>query len=257
VTAQIREATGAGRLIVRLSRRMAGASDLSDGQALWGDAPQRPVLFRENGLQFEADVVAGQKTGHFLDQRDNRALVRGLSRGRRVLDVFACTGAFSVYAAAGGAKAVTAIDSSAPALETAWRNWRLNVPEAIGPSVSFETIAADAFGTLTALRREGRRFDLVVLDPPAFAKRQTEVEGALGAYRRLTRLGLGVLQSGGVLVAASCSSRVPAEAFFDAVHAAAQEAGRPIRAFERTGHALDHPVTFPEGAYLKCIFGNA
>jgi 23S rRNA (cytosine1962-C5)-methyltransferase len=120
-----------------------------------------------------------------------------------------------------------------------------------------DELAGDAFAVLQALREQGRRFDLVIVDPPAFAKAAGEAATALAAYRRLTKLALAVTTPGGLLVQASCSSRVPAPAFFDAVRGAAAQAGRPLRELMRTGHALDHPVRFPEGAYLKCLFAEA
>jgi 23S rRNA (cytosine1962-C5)-methyltransferase len=117
-------------------------------------------------------------------------------------------------------------------------------------------LAADAFAALAELRRRGQRFELVIVDPPALAKREDEVAGALRAYGTLTRLALGVLAAGGTLATASCSSRVSAAAFFSAVHQAALRVGRPLREIERTGHPIDHPVRFPEGAYLKCLFAS-
>jgi 23S rRNA (cytosine1962-C5)-methyltransferase len=123
-------------------------------------------------------------------------------------------------------------------------------------SAQHEVFVGDAFATLTSLARAKKTFDLVVLDPPSFAQRQADVENALHAYERLTTLGLDVLNPGGVLVQASCSSRVSAEMFFDTVHAAARRNGQYLQEIGRTDHALDHPVTFPEGAYLKCLFAT-
>jgi 23S rRNA (cytosine1962-C5)-methyltransferase len=120
-----------------------------------------------------------------------------------------------------------------------------------------EIVAEDAFEALAQMGQNNRRFDLVIIDPPAFAQKQTQVAQALSAYRRLTQLGVGVLRSEGTLVQASCSSRVEAETFFNTVNRAAEQAGRPLRELERTGHALDHPITFKEGAYLKCLFAVA
>jgi 23S rRNA (cytosine1962-C5)-methyltransferase len=119
------------------------------------------------------------------------------------------------------------------------------------------TLRADAFAALAGMQREGRAFDLVIVDPPAFAKREDEIGAALNAYERLTTLALGVLRAGGTLVMASCSSRVPASAFFDTVNAAARRTGRPLHEIDRTGHPIDHPIIFPEGAYLKCLFATA
>jgi 23S rRNA (cytosine1962-C5)-methyltransferase len=223
---------------------------------VWGEPPSEPIHFTENGLAFAADVVQGQKTGFFLDQRDNRARVRGLAAGKRVLNVFAYTGGFSVYAAAGGAREVVSLDVSAPALAHAARNFALNQALPAVAACQHSTWAADAFEALAGLAAQPP-FDLVVVDPPALAKQAAETQPALRAYERLTRLSLAALAPGGTLVIASCSSRVSAVAFFAAVQRAARAAGRPLVEFDRTGHAIDHPVRFPEGAYLKCVYATA
>jgi 23S rRNA (cytosine1962-C5)-methyltransferase len=248
-------------LVLRLSREVQQKPEhlygLTDGAVLAGVRPSGPVLFSENGLRFEADVLRGQKTGFFLDQRDNRARVEALAGDQRVLNIFAYSGGFSLYAARGGATEVVSLDASAPAIEAAKRNFALNQNLASVAAARHEVIVADAFSTLAELRERGRRFGLVVVDPPAFAKQESETQGALQAYRRLTGLALGVLARGGTLVIASCSSRVSAPAFFAAVNRAAAAAGRPLREIDRTGHPVDHPVRFPEGAYLKCLFATA
>jgi 23S rRNA (cytosine1962-C5)-methyltransferase len=248
-------------LVLRLSRDLLRMPEylygLEDATILAGPPPEGPVSFLENGLRFEADVLRGQKTGFFLDQRDNRARVERISAGQEVLNVFAYSGGFSLYAARGGAREVISLDSSAPALAAAKRNFAINQDLPAVAAAHHTTLAADAFLALADLRRGGRNFDLIIVDPPAFARREGEVSAALNAYERLTTLALGILRPGGTLVMASCSSRVPAAAFFDAVNAAAQRAGRPLREIERTGHPIDHPVLFPEGAYLKCLFARA
>ena len=177
-----------------------------------------------------------------------------MARGKSVLNVFAYTGGFSLYAARGGATAVTSIDISQPALEAAERNFALNPVLA---RVPHKLIEGDAFQKLTRFGKDRRRFDLVIIDPPSFAKSQAEVDGALAAYSRLVRLGLDVLNRGGTLVMASCSSRVGVDEFFELVHDTARKAGRPLHELERTTHPLDHPIRFPEGAYLKCLFAIA
>jgi 23S rRNA (cytosine1962-C5)-methyltransferase len=251
----------AERLVLRLGQAMQGQSQylygLRDGMSLCGPDLDGPVVFQENGLRFEADPVHGQKTGFFLDQRDNRARVERLAAGKTVLDVFAYTGGFSVYAARGGARSVVSLDISQPALAAADRNLALNRDHPNVAAARHESLAEDAFQALARLGRSRRRFDLVIIDPPAFARKEADVAQAVSAYERLTRLGLGVLRPGGTLVQASCSSRVGAEAFFAAVHRAAAQAGRPLREIERTGHPLDHPIGFPEGAYLKCLLAVA
>lgn len=253
--------TPAGRLVLRLSRASqpvaAGLYGLQDGQLLSGRPLAGPVLFEENGLLFEADVVWGQKTGFFLDQRDNRARVEELAAGRRVLNVFAYSGGFSVYAARGRAREVVSVDASQPALEAAVRNFGHNQDHPAVAAARHETIVGDAFEVLAELANQGQRFDLAILDPPSFASSQEQVPGALAAYGRLAQAGLALLPPGGTLVICSCSSRVSAEAFFTAVQAATRAAGRSLVELMRTGHPLDHPIGFPEGAYLKCLFAVA
>lgn len=246
----------AERLVLRLGRAMLEQPQylygLSDGAILSGPELDGPVLFWENGLRFEADPIRGQKTGFFLDQRDNRARVEKLASDKTVLNAFAYTGGFSVYAARGGARSIVSVDTSAPALEAATRNLARNQH-----TPPHEIVAGDAFEALARMRKSGRRFDLVIVDPPAFAQKRAQVAQALSAYERLTQLSLDVLRPGGTLMQASCSSRIDAETFFETVHRAAAQAGRPLREIERTGHALDHPITFKEGAYLKCLFAVA
>ena len=248
-------------LILRLSRSLAKQSEylfgLTDGMTLAGQATEELVLFRENGLTFECDPIHGQKTGFFLDQRDNRARVEKLSKGKSVLNVFAYTGGFSVYAARGGAKQVVSVDISAPALQAAIHNFSHNQHIPAVKSAIHETIAEDAFEVLARMESQKRLFDLVIIDPPMFAQNQNQVAAGLSAYRKLTHLGLGVLRPSGTLVQASCSSRIDAETFFDTIHQSARESHRQLKEIERTGHALDHPIAFEEGAYLKCMFAIA
>ena len=245
-------ATAAHHVVLRLARNLAERETfgLADGDVLVGDPPD-PVLFEEGRLTFEADVRHGQKTGHFLDQRANRLQVGKMTAGRSVLDVFASTGGFSVHAAAGGATSVHAIDQSAPTIEVARRNMGHNadIPEVA--ACDFTTQCADAFDALGHLGRSSRRFDIVVIDPPSFAQKAATVGRAKAAYAKLTKLAMGVVEHGGVLVQASCSSRVTSDDFFDTVTAAAVEHGAKLTEIRRTGHDVDHPVTFPEGGYLK------
>lgn len=247
------------RLVLRLSRAVqdhaAALSAPADGTVLVGRRPTAPIIFSEHGLRFEVDPIAGQKTGFFLDQRENRRRVGQLAAGRTVLDAFAYTGGFSVHAAHGGARDILSIDASRPALEASQRNMARN--RLAGRPVKHQVRVGDAFEVLEQLRVQRRLFDLVVLDPPSFAQRAEETARALSAYRRLTRAGLAVLRAGGVLAISSCSSRVSAEEFFALVHRSARQAGRRLSELERTGHPLDHPVGFPEGAYLKALFAVA
>jgi len=174
-----------------------------------------------------------------------------------VLNIFAYTGGFSVYAARGGAKQVVSVDISSPALQAAIRNFSHNEHIPAIKSATHEVIAEDAFDVLARMESQKRLFDLVIIDPPMFAQNQNQIEAGLSAYRKLTRLGLGVLRPGGILVQASCSSRIDAETFFDTIHKSARESGRKLMEIERTSHALDHPISFAEGAYLKCLFATA
>ena len=244
--------SGARHVVLRLSRALKseGAQyGLSDGQIL-SDAPLPDLLtFKENGLTFEVDVLRGQKTGFFLDQRDNRKRVEALSAKKRVLNVFSYTGGFSLYAARGGAAEVTSLDASRPALEAAERNFGLN------PTIStpHQTLCGDAFAQMSALSKTGKLFDLIVIDPPSFARKKSEIDTARTAYARLTKFGLKLLAPGGTLLLASCSSRITMEDFIDLNTQAARELGWSLRIIEAHGHALDHPVTFAEGAYLKCL----
>ncbi len=248
------------RQVLRLSRSLQQNSQLppglQDGIVLVGPDLTGPVVFQENGLFFEADLLRGQKTGFFLDQRENRARVEGLAAGCRVLNVFAYSGGFSLYAARGGARSVLSLDLSDEALAAAARNFELNRADPAIAAARHELLTADAFEALARLAQQGRRFDLVIIDPPAFAHKQAQVERALAAYGKLTRLGLAVLERGGVLVQASCSSRVDPESFFSAIREAVRPAGRLLQEIERSGHPLDHPIGFPEGAYLKCLFAR-
>ncbi len=250
----------ADAVVLRLSRAVqrepAALFGLADGGTLAGTLAPTPVIFRENGLRFEADVLHGQKTGFFLDQRENRARVEGLAAGKETLNVFAYTGGFSLYAARGGAPAVLSLDISAPALAAAGRNFDLNRDLPAVAAARHELLAEDAFAGLAGLAQDGRRFDLVVVDPPAFAKQQSEISVALRSYERLAGLALSVLRPGGTLVMASCSSRVSAGDFFAAVRRGAARSNRVLRELAHTGHPVDHPISFAEGAYLKCLYAQ-
>lgn len=240
-------------LVLRLSRNVqasfAGAG-YHDAQILYGERIEAPVVFFESGLRFEADVLAGQKTGFFLDQRENRREVEKLARGREVLNAFSFTGGFSLYAARGGARHVASLDISAHALAGAERNFELNNSESAVARCRHEIIQANAFDWLE--QNSQRSFDLVVLDPPSLAKRESERAGAIRAYGKLSASAVTCLRRGGTLVAASCSAHVTAEEFFRAVTQAAGK--RKFSVLNTTGHAPDHRATFPEGEYLKCIY---
>ena len=241
-------------VVLRLSRNiqaLAADLDLHDGQVIYGDLSGDAVVFRESGLKFEAEVRQGQKTGFFLDQRENRRRVEGLSQGRRVLNAFSFSGGFSLYAARGGASAVTSLDISAHALRSAERNFALN-PEL---KAVHRTVQADVFEWLPAsVKGGGADYDLVILDPPSLARREAEREGAIRAYGKLAEGGLTRLAPGGILVSASCSAHVSAEEFEDAVMGAVRRSGRRWRKLLSSRHAPDHHASFAEAEYLKAVF---
>lgn len=223
--------------------------DGPQGVLLEGTAPTRPLQINENGVQFAVDVYAGQKTGFFLDQRDNRALVRSLASGATVLNCFCYSGGFSVNAALGGATAVFSVDRDVDAIALARQNFTLN---GLAPA-KHDFLAADVSELLASLKAEKRTFDLVVLDPPAFAKNQKSVEAAIDGYASLNRQALGVLAKGGLLCTASCSARVTPEVFYQAIRDAARNANTHLTLLQERFQPPDHPIAleFPEGKYLK------
>jgi 23S rRNA (cytosine1962-C5)-methyltransferase len=210
-------------------------------------ASRCPII--EYGLNFKVDVEEGQKTGFFLDQRENRQRVRALSAGREVLDGFCYTGGFAINALAGGAKRVLAIESSAPSLEVARENVSANAVDAS----RLEFVQADVFQHLRKLRDAGAQFDLAVLDPPKFAPTAAQARNAARAYKDINLLAFKLLRPGGLLATFSCSGGVDAALFQSIVAGAALDAGIEAKIVERFGAAADHPVAleFPEGDYLK------
>ena len=236
-------------LVLRLSRLLQKNPmvSLTDGSVLHGTLKSDIVYFKEYGINFSANVIYGHKTGYFLDHRENRRRVGELSKDKRVLDVFSYAGGFSVHALAGGAKEVISLDISAQALEVAKENGKLNSHSGI-----HKTMAIDAFVGLQQLIDAQETFDVVVIDPPSFAKSSKEIESAKNSYARLALLGAQLVNRGGLLVLASCSSRISSRQFFDISENSLTKSGRSFKLLEKTGHDLDHPVTFPEAAYLKC-----
>ncbi len=216
----------------------------------WGLAPPPDLEITENGLRFGVDLLAGQKTGFYLDQRENRRRAGQVAAGRRVLNAFSFTGAFGVYALAGGAHHVTNVDSSYEALLGAEAALRLN---GFDPDRQAEGLAGDVFQILRSLRDEGRTFDMVILDPPKFARSQADVAQAARGYKDINLLGLRLLTPGGLLVTFSCSGAVTADLFRKIVFGASLDAGRQVQILAVLGHGPDHPIllTFPEGEYLK------
>lgn len=241
------------QLVLRLSRGISAEQfGLFDGQVLIGQEVTAPIQFVENGITLSADVIHGHKTGFFFDQRDNRQRVRTLAQGRRVLDVFSYVGAFSVYALAGDAQHVTALDISQPAMDALAENIQLNAL-----SMSKVTpLVADAFDGMAYLAKQKQQFDMVIVDPPSFAKSQAEVDRALSSYKRLVQLALPLVAPNGILVMASCSSRIKPDVFFNLIINTANQSGYGLDIIETTSHALDHPIGFPEAEYLKAMFTN-
>ena len=244
------------RILLQLSRHVQRVSEggYRDNQILWGSDLDASVRFRENGLSFEADLLHGQKTGFFLDQRENRRQVREWANERSILNVFSYTGAFSVYARAGGARSILEIDINAQAQSAALNNWKLNFGSGESAMKPLRQIKGDAFEQLAVLNRQREQFDLVILDPPAFASRKQNKQNALQAYLRLAKAGARCTREGGILFAASCSSQVRADEFYRSVDLGIRATGRSYEKKLKTGHALDHPVSFKEGSYLKAIY---
>ncbi len=222
------------------------------GRVLWGAEPPELLQIDEHGMRLLVDVRRGQKTGHFLDQRENRRMVRGLAAGRpEALNLFSYTGGFSVAAALGGARHVVSVDVDQDAIRLARENFRAN---GLDPA-DHAFAAEDCFELLARYKREGRRFELVVCDPPAFAKSQKAVEAAIAGYASLNRAALAAVAPGGLLVTASCSARVSVEQFTEAVKEAAFKARVDLQLVGETRQPPDHPVSlqFREGRYLKCL----
>lgn len=213
---------------------------------LWGHADHASQVVLEHGEQFLVNWEEGQKTGFFLDQRENRELVKRYARGRTVLNTFCYTGGFSVYALSGGAREVVSVDSSERAVELATENMKLN----FGESSNHSEIAADA---VEYLKEIGNRYDLIILDPPAFAKHHKVLSNAMQGYKRLNARALSQIRPGGILFTFSCSQAVSKELFRTTVFSAAAIAGRKVRILHQLTQPADHPINIyhPEGEYLK------
>ncbi len=203
----------------------------------------------ENGLEFRIDWLKGQKTGFFVDQRENRALVERYAAGKEVLNMFCYTGGFSLYALRGGAKRVDSVDVSQKAIDLVNANVAHNFPKA----KNHTAVTADAFDYLTAQKNAGRTFDLIILDPPAFAKHRDAVKNALRGYQRINAKAIEMIRPGGILFTFSCSQAVDKEAFRLAVFSAAASIGRKVRILHQLHQPQDHPINIyhPEGEYLK------
>lgn len=249
IVAELGQALGLCAIYERLQRRAGGG-----GELLWGKLPgdgDGELTVSEHGVRFHVDVVHGQKSGLFLDQRENRRIIRRYARSRSVWNGFSYTGGFSVCAALGGAKRVVSVDRAGPALAAARRNFALN---GLDPA-AHGFFTDDAFTHLAAAVARGERHDLVIVDPPSFAPTEKAVPTALAAYRDLHRLALELVAPGGLLCAASCSSHVNESAFLSTLVPTQKQASRPLRILELHSQPADHPTLpgFPEGRYLKFV----
>ena len=217
---------------------------------LSGDEPPDLVQIRENGLRFLVDVKRGHKTGFYLDQRDNRRKVAPYLRGREVLNCFAYTGAFAVYAMSAGARRVTNVDTSADALELARKNADLT---GLADLSGLEYVVGDVFAELRRFRAEGRLFDAIILDPPKFAHNDQQLKRAARGYQDINRVAMNILRPDGILATFSCSGLVSPDLFQKIVFSASLQAGRDVQIVEKLGQSSDHPIlaTLPESEYLK------
>lgn len=251
IVAGLIKATGCARVYERSDSDVRGLEGLGPTTGwLHGEAPSTPLTIDENGVRLAVDIAGGHKTGFYLDQRENRALLGELSAGKDVLNCFCYTGGFSLQALAGGAKSVLSIDSSGPALAQARANLALN-PQL--PAERAEWQEADVFQALRDFRKAGKLFDLIVLDPPKFAPSAAHADRAAKAYKDINILGCRLLKPGGFLMTYSCSGGVGLEMFQKIIADSALDAGRSARIVRRLSGAADHPVAlnFPEGEYLK------
>jgi 23S rRNA (cytosine1962-C5)-methyltransferase len=234
------------------SERDEGTSGI---ELLWGRLPPDDLVVEENGLRFGANLAEGQKTGLFLDQRENRRALAPWCAGRRVLDCFCYVGGFGVYALHGGAQSVTFLDAAPGAVAQARRNVTLNGHDAENQ----EYIVADCFAWLGECAQQGTRFDMAILDPPSLARDKASRHTAIRAYTRLNRLALRCLEPGGILVSSSCTSQVSPEMFREALAEAAAQARVRLVILHEAGQPLDHPVAahLPEARYLKFVIARS
>lgn len=222
-------------------------------EILFGEVPEE-VIIEENGLKFAVDILGGQKTGHFLDQKENHLALSGRVQDKRVLDLFCYSGSWAVHAGHFGAAQVLGIDVSPAAVKLAQRNADLN---GLGAVCRFQQ--GDVFEVLRDLAQRGERFDSIILDPPAFVKSKKRLSEAVRGYLTINRRALELLEPGGYLITCSCSYHMDRELFLDTLRQAAAKARRPMRLVEVRGQALDHPVLLscPETEYLKCVILQA
>ncbi len=237
-------------IVLRLGRSVTeyyGKHGFTDKMILRGTLKEPNVVFYEYGVRFSANVLDGHKTGFFLDHRQNRKKIGDLSKGKTVLDVFSYAGGFGIHALKGGAKEVSSLDISKQALKVASDNAKLNLH-----SGKHITLCGDAFLILNELINTNKKYDVVIIDPPSFAKRQSEVALAKKQYARLAELGAMLVAQNGILLLASCSSRVTADDFFALNQVALTKGKHKFQLIEKQFHDIDHPIGIPEAAYLKC-----
>lgn len=232
-------------------RRLEGLEERSG--VLWGTEPPRDLVIHEGSYQLQVDIHEGQKTGFFLDQRPNRLRVGELAKGRRVLNAFSYSGGFTMAAALGGASEVVSVDISAEAIALGEANARLN-----GVTDRCRWVTANAFDFLREQEKAKERYDLIILDPPAFTKSKESIPGAIRGYKEINLRAIRMLRPGGMLVSASCSHHMDAETFVSVIQDAANDSGRRLRQLDLRGAGLDHPVlpAAPETNYLKCFYGT-
>ncbi len=235
------------QIYVRLDKEISKEIGTSDHLILWSGTDRETLSIEENGILFQVQIRTGQKTGFFLDQRENRALVSQLSYGKKVLDCFCYTGGFSLSAAKGGATSVLGIDSSTTAIELARTNARINNFH----QIDFQK--SDCFTKLNELIAKGERFDLIIQDPPKFSHSRDSIQSALNGYRRLYSLGLSLLQDHGLFIVFCCTGNIQESMIEEVLMLAAREAKRDLRILYRLGPTADHPVFLgcPENRYLK------
>ena len=239
--------TACKALVMRLSRnisKVANSMGIYDGDVVYGVLVQEDILIKEHGVKFNVNVIKGHKTGFFLDHRHNRLAIGQMAQSKHVLDVFAYAGGFSVHALIGGAASVTSLDISKQALKLAVENAKLNIYDG-----THEVICGDAFEVLSNMIKEKKKFDIIIIDPPAFAKRAKEIDRAIDSYSKLAKLGSQLVNHGGTLILASCSSRITADVFFEINEHALDNT--PLKLIRKSFHDIDHPIAFKEGAYLK------
>lgn len=247
---EIAELSKVESVVLRLSRNLQKQDfPLKEGDVLFGELKETQVIFKEYGVKFEIDVLLGHKTGFFLDHRENRRRIGEMSKGKTVLDVFSYAGGFSIHALAGGAREVTSLDFSQQALKLAEQNAKLNAGTG-----NHQTLAGDAFVLLKELIQKGKQYDIVIIDPPSFAKSKNEIEVAKKKYAELADLGTKLTKKGGLLLLASCSSRINADVFVEIHRDQFRKSGVKYDLLDFTEHDVDHPIGFKEGAYLKSCY---